>query len=306
MLLIDVKQRLRKATMAKVFLSHSSDDKEFVRTLAASLQECGIDSWIDEAEIHFGDSLIQRISDSIERIDLVIAVISEGSVDSSWVRKELEWALTREIQSRRIVVIPILLDRVDIPFFLVDKLYADFTDARTYADTVKRLADSIKFHVTGDESRSHGPDDVPGIPFPKSYRPLKFSLITSGMIIALAVLVVSLLLAYEKTEHSTKYFQEIKFTGVVVACEFMAIALIETFRDLLIWSLISRNPNFARDISGFSITGLPIKRYRRFVARYWHLTLMKVAVLCEICVLLCIPPVAMGVLRIGYLFFVKD
>jgi len=291
--------------MTKVFLSHSTSDKGFVRRLAASLTAYGIDSWIDEAEIHYGESLISRISESIKKIDLVLAVISRNSIDSSWVRKELEWALTREIKSRRIVVIPILVDRVDIPFFLVDKLYADFTDAERYPANAKRLADSILYHTTGATSCSEPQPDVPGVAVGKSYRPTKFSLLTSGIIIVIAILVILLLFAYGRTDNSAKYLAEITYSGIVVAGEFIAVAIIEIVRGLLISSLIRRDPNFAKEISGFLISGLPIKRYRRLVARYWHHPLMKVAVFCEVAVLLLILPIALGVLRIGYLFFVK-
>jgi len=104
---------------------------------------------------------------------------------------------------------------------------------------------------------------------------------------------------------STKHLQDIIFTGIVLAGEFIAIAIIEIIRALLVSSLITRDPNFAKDISGFAITGLFVKRYRRVVARYWHHTFMKVAVFCEVMVLLLIPPLALGVFKIGYLFFVK-
>jgi hypothetical protein len=291
--------------MSKVFLSHSSSDKGFVRKLAASLVTYGIDSWIDEAEIHYGESLITRISESIEEIDLVLAIISENSIDSSWVRKELEWALTREIKSRNIVVVPVLIDRVDIPFFLIDKLYADFTDSQQYSANTKRLAQSIQYHTTGVAGPSSPPPEVAGFGVTKTYRPLKFSLLTSGIIIATALLVILLLLAYAKTDNSTKHLQDITFSGVVVAGEFIAVAMVEIMRDLLVSSLIRRDPNFSKDISGFVISGLPIKRYRRVVARYWHHTLMKVAVFCEVTVYILMLPLVLGVLRIGYLFFLK-
>ncbi len=291
--------------MTKVFLSHSSNDKDFVRKLAASLAGYGVNSWIDEAEIRYGESLITRISESIEKIDLVLAVISKNSIDSSWVRKELEWALTREIKSRRIVVIPVLIDRVDIPFFLIDKLYADFTEPGKYDANVKRLAESIQYHATGAASAALPQTEVPGVSVPKSYRPLRFSLLTSSVIIAIALLVILLLFAYGKTENSTKYLQDITYSGIVVAGEFIAVAVIEIIRDLLMSSLIRRDPNFARDISGFVITGLTFRRYRRVVARYWHHPLMKVAVFCEVAVALIIVPIALGVLKVGYLFFVK-
>jgi len=58
----------------KVFISHNSKDKPFVRRLAKSLDGHNIACWIDEAEIRLGDSLVGKISSAIENIDLIIAV----------------------------------------------------------------------------------------------------------------------------------------------------------------------------------------------------------------------------------------
>lgn len=46
--------------MPSIFLSHSSGDKPMVRKIADGLRQQGIRVWIDEAEIHIGESLIQK------------------------------------------------------------------------------------------------------------------------------------------------------------------------------------------------------------------------------------------------------
>ena len=61
--------------MKKIFLSHTSKDKPFVRQLSSDLSLFGIPSWIDEAEIVFGESLIKKIQQSIESVALVVVVI---------------------------------------------------------------------------------------------------------------------------------------------------------------------------------------------------------------------------------------
>ena len=48
----------------RAFISHSSKDKKFVRTLKEGLQLNSISTWIDEDEIDFGDSLLEKL-DSI-------------------------------------------------------------------------------------------------------------------------------------------------------------------------------------------------------------------------------------------------
>lgn len=66
--------------MSKVFLSHTSKDKPFVRKLANDLRSYGHTVWIDEAEINIGDSLINKIRDGLDSVDFVAAILSKESI----------------------------------------------------------------------------------------------------------------------------------------------------------------------------------------------------------------------------------
>ena len=115
-----------------IFLSHSWVDKPFVRAFAERLVQVGANVWLDEAEIAVGDSLVKKISEGIEQVDYVAAVISNESVKSEWVQKELSLAMTKEIEGRRVVVLPVVIERCELPAYLKDKLFADFTDSSNY------------------------------------------------------------------------------------------------------------------------------------------------------------------------------
>jgi len=118
--------------MSRVFLSHAHEDKPFAKRLTADLQKAGHGVWIDEAEINIGDSLIQKIGDALDEVDYVIAVLSEASIDSPWVNRELDIASTREMQESRVVVLPVLIEKVRVPPFLRAKYYSDFTASDSY------------------------------------------------------------------------------------------------------------------------------------------------------------------------------
>lgn len=75
--------------MPSVFLSHSHGDKAFVRGLADRLTQAGAVVWLDEAALNIGDSLIERISEAIQEMEYVAAILSPRSVKSNWVQKEL-------------------------------------------------------------------------------------------------------------------------------------------------------------------------------------------------------------------------
>ncbi len=111
----------------QVFLSYSSKDKPFAHKLAKDLRSAGIPVWVDLFEIQIGDSLIEKIKEGITRADYIGVILSPRSISSHWVKHELNMALAREVTSQRIRVLPILIEPCDLPPFLRDKLYADFT-----------------------------------------------------------------------------------------------------------------------------------------------------------------------------------
>jgi len=125
--------------VSSVFLSHSHADKPFARRLAADLRLAGHIVWIDEAEIEIGDSLIEKIRGGLDKVDYVAAILSSASIESEWVNRELDIASNREIDEKRVVVLPLLLEKVALPGFLKGKFYGDFTDSDQYKDTLQLL-----------------------------------------------------------------------------------------------------------------------------------------------------------------------
>lgn len=109
-----------------VFLSHSSVNKPFVRTLAADLDVNGFDAWADEGEIEVGQSLMHKISDALRDTDYVIAVHTEDFAKSQWAQQEIAAALAGRMSGKIKTVILIRLDNAPIPTILQGHLYADF------------------------------------------------------------------------------------------------------------------------------------------------------------------------------------
>lgn len=113
--------------MPKVFLCHSSADKQFVRRLAQDLNRQNIGVWVDEKEILVGDPIRKKIEEGLTEADYLAIVLSPNSIKSPWVQKELDAKLIEEIESKRVIVLPILAQKCSVPPFLRDKHYADFT-----------------------------------------------------------------------------------------------------------------------------------------------------------------------------------
>jgi len=99
--------------------------------------------WIDEAELNAGDSLVYALANAVFGVDCVVAIISKASASSNWVRRELAWAMNREIKGKRVRVIPIRRDDVAIPKMLSDKLYLDFSIPHKWSRNRPILLSSI-------------------------------------------------------------------------------------------------------------------------------------------------------------------
>ncbi len=125
-----------------IFISYSHSDAPFVEKLGALLFKEKMPVWLDRWELNVGDSLIRRIEDAISDAAAVIFVLSKASVESDWCRKELSAGLVRELDEKKVIVLPLLLGDCAVPLFLRDKKYADFrTDFDSgFRDIVNALA----------------------------------------------------------------------------------------------------------------------------------------------------------------------
>ena len=71
------------------------------------------------------------------------AVLSSNSIGSEWVERELRIAMDRELKEGKVIVLPLLLEPVQIPPFLRDKVYADFTNPESFQETFPRLLEVL-------------------------------------------------------------------------------------------------------------------------------------------------------------------
>jgi hypothetical protein len=113
--------------MSNVFISHSSHDKPFVKRLASALLSEGFPVWLDSWKLELGDSLLDRVFEGIESSSMVLLVVSRHAIDSGWVNREMNAALSKEDQAGRKFLIPIKIDDCQLPDKVADRLYADFS-----------------------------------------------------------------------------------------------------------------------------------------------------------------------------------
>lgn len=116
-----------KHLLGKVFISHSSVDKPFVRKLAEAIERAGFRTWLDEKELVPGDPLAKKISEALDTSRVVLVVVSSASVASRWLSFELNKATDRMVKGE-CRVMPIIIEKVAFPPEVAGLLYSDFTE----------------------------------------------------------------------------------------------------------------------------------------------------------------------------------
>ena len=112
--------------MPSIFLSHTSLDKPFVEKLARDLQRIGVNVWFDKWEIKVGESITWKIDEGIREQEYLGVVLSPEALQSEWVKSELGSAWAKQMNRKKIFVLPILYRDCDMPLFLAERKYADF------------------------------------------------------------------------------------------------------------------------------------------------------------------------------------
>lgn len=137
----------REHKMYDVFLCHASEDKEaIVKPLCEELKSLGINVFIDEEEIAWGESLVDVINKALHKSKYVIAVMTENSVEKKWPQKEIHAVLSNEISSGKNKLLPLIHgDPEDIlgeHFLMSDKLFKIWKD--NPSEIAKSVFDLLK------------------------------------------------------------------------------------------------------------------------------------------------------------------
>lgn len=153
---------MSRAAPPKVFISHSSKDKDrFVLEFARRLREAAVDAWVDLWEMLPGDSLAGKIfGEGLGKADAVIAVVSENSVGSRWVAEELNTAKVLQIEDE-VRLVPVLLGDLDndrVPVILRSALWVRVADPRSYDAEFGRVVAAV-----------YGQTDKPALGEPPAY-----------------------------------------------------------------------------------------------------------------------------------------
>lgn len=140
--------------MKKVFISHAHQNIDFARKLAEKLKSIGVEVWLDDFSLNFGDNLVEKINEGLSKCDHLIVIMSKAYFESAWSRHEFSAFAAREVSGKTNPILPILIEDCDIPVFLRDRLYLDFRSSfdEPFKKIVSFFAEDGKHLIDPDES----------------------------------------------------------------------------------------------------------------------------------------------------------
>lgn len=110
-----------------IFISYNHNDYAFVDKLARSLIGNRHFIWLDKWQLTAGESIVEKVQTALSKAQAILVVLSADSVKSNWCKKELNAGLIRELDENKVLLLPLLIEKCEIPLLLREKMYADFT-----------------------------------------------------------------------------------------------------------------------------------------------------------------------------------
>jgi len=134
----------------RVFLCHSSGDKQSVRNLYHRLRKEGVEPWLDEENLLPGQDWQHEIMKAVRASDMVVVCLSSASITKAgYVQKEIKYALdvAEEQPEDTIFIIPLRLEECVVPSRLSRWHWVDLFEDRGYGrllQTLQRRANDLK------------------------------------------------------------------------------------------------------------------------------------------------------------------
>jgi hypothetical protein len=126
----------------KIFISYAAPDEELASQLADQLSRGGFVAWSDK-EIAPGDNLAKEMGRALDESDVMVVVITPGSLKSRFLQGDIQYALTSKRFEHRLVPVFVGYSTFeagkDVPWILLkmDPVYTD--QSRGFGEVVDRV-----------------------------------------------------------------------------------------------------------------------------------------------------------------------
>lgn len=102
----------QEVIMPKAFLSHSTDDKQIVRKIKEKIGRTW--TYFDEDSFAAGEDFREAITNRLADTNLFVLFVSKSSLQSSWVKYELDETYWQVVQRDNISVLVLTLDDIEV------------------------------------------------------------------------------------------------------------------------------------------------------------------------------------------------
>ena len=135
----------RPLSAFRIFLCHSSGDKEVVRSLYERLLADGFNPWLDEKNILPGQEWELEIRKAVRSAAVLVCLSRTAINKAGFVHKEIKYALdvADEQPEGAIFIIPVRLEECDVPERLRRWQWVDFYKDQGYTLLRRALATKI-------------------------------------------------------------------------------------------------------------------------------------------------------------------
>lgn len=122
----------------KSFLSYSRVNKDFAVRLARELKSEGFNVWLDQLDIPAGARWDREVERALKESEIFMIILTSASVESENVLDEIGYAIDT---GKRLL--PVLLEKCDVPFRLRRFQYVDFTN-KDFDDGVESAKELLR------------------------------------------------------------------------------------------------------------------------------------------------------------------
>ncbi len=115
----------------QIFISHAAKDRQLASSLAMQLARADFRVWYAAEDVGPGDNWAKKIGQALDESDVMIALITPGSLESEALRGDIQYALTEKKFEQRLI--PVLVGFAtfaagkDVPWILLkmDPVYVE-------------------------------------------------------------------------------------------------------------------------------------------------------------------------------------
>jgi len=143
--------------VAKVFVSHSSEDRGFLQDgVFPCLREAGLDIWDFTENIRGSEQWERAILSALESCDWFVVAMSPSAARSPWVRSEVHWAM----EHRWGRIVPLFVKDCNLLDFHLRMPELQYVDFRSVNDAAtKKLREAFQAAQLSPHDRASRPAD---------------------------------------------------------------------------------------------------------------------------------------------------